>query len=294
MTFVGGTETLTKALAARLIGTERSIGKVRLAETEQGIGKVRLAETERSIGKVRLAETERSIGNMRLGVAVDGLARDEAGDYVLRLSNGESMRASQVLVTTPAAPAAHMLQSVAPSSATQLQKLRVVSTGVVFLGYRRADVAHPLNGFGVVIPRREQRSLNATTWMTTKFNHRAPAEHVLIRVFFGGARTPAMMDKNDDEVLAIARAELRELIGLEAAPVLHRVYRWINAQPQYDVGHLERMQHIHQGLPASIHIAGSPYGGVGIPDCVRQAQEAARKIVANLHQNDAIRRTLAS
>ena len=282
MTFVGGTETLTKALAARLIGTEQGIGKVRLAETEQGIG------------KVRLAETERSIGNMRLGVAVDGLARDEAGDYVLRLSNGESMRASQVLVTTPAAPAAHMLQSVAPSSATQLQKLRVVSTGVVFLGYRRADVAHPLNGFGVVIPRREQRSLNATTWMTTKFNHRAPAEHVLIRVFFGGARTPEMMDKNDDEVLAIARAELRELIGLEAAPVLHRVYRWINAQPQYDVGHLERMQHIHQGLPASIHIAGSPYGGVGIPDCVRQAQEAARKIVANLHQNDAIRRTLAS
>ncbi|MEZ4706896.1 MAG: protoporphyrinogen oxidase [Caldilineaceae bacterium] len=219
---------------------------------------------------------------VRLGVAVDGIERNGADGYVLRLADGESISAGQVLVTTPAAPAAKMLQIVAPAAVEQLQTLRVVSTGVVFLGYRRADVTHPLNGFGVVIPRREGRSINAMTWMTTKFDHRAPADHVLIRVFFGGARTPEMMAKNDDEVTAIAQAELRELIGLEAAPVLRRVYRWIDAQPQYDVGHLERMKQIEESLPAGIQIAGSPYGGVGIPDCVRQGREAARSIVASL------------
>lgn len=237
ITFKEGTETLVKALAARLTG------------------------------------------DVRLDVAVDGVEKDGAGGYLLRLSDGGTLSTGQVLVTAPAAPAANMLQSVAPAAVQQLQQLRVVSSGVVFLGYRRADVAHPLNGFGVVIPRREQRSINATTWMSTKFDHRAPSDHVLIRVFFGGARTPEMMNKNDEEVLAIAQSELHELFGLDAAPVLHRVYRWINAQPQYDVGHLERMKQIEQSLPTGIYIAGSPYGGVGIPDCVRQAREAARKII---------------
>ncbi|MEZ4656495.1 MAG: protoporphyrinogen oxidase [Caldilineaceae bacterium] len=244
ITFKGGTETLVKALAARLIG------------------------------------------DVRLGVAVDGIEQNGAGGYVLHLADGETVHASQVLVTTPAASAVHMLQSVAPAATEQLQALRVVSTGVVFLGYRRADVTHPLNGFGVVIPRREQRSINAMTWMTTKFDQRAPADHVLIRVFFGGARTPEMMAKNDDEVTSIAQAELRELIGLDAAPVLRRVYRWIDAQPQYDVGHLERMKRIEESLPAGIQIAGSPYGGVGIPDCVRQGREAAKEIIKQIGSTD--------
>ena len=115
--------------------------------------------------------------------------------------------------------------------------------------------------------------------MTTKFNYRAPDDHILLRVFFGGARTPHMMDKSDDEVLAVVRTELQELMGIDATPVLHRVYRWINAQPQYDVGHLARMRAIHESLPAGIQIAGSPYDGVGIPDCVRQGQEVVHKIV---------------
>jgi oxygen-dependent protoporphyrinogen oxidase len=102
---------------------------------------------------------------------------------------------------------------------------------------------------------------------------------VLLRVFFGGARSPQMMEHDDEELLTIVRAELRDIMGVRAEPVMTRIYRWWEANPQYDIGHLDHVAAIEAALPDGLSVTGSAYRGIGIPDCVRQAKEAVAAVI---------------
>jgi oxygen-dependent protoporphyrinogen oxidase len=220
-------------------------------------------------------------GEVCVGSGVQSvLARSQAAGarYELHLSDGTTLLAQQVVLATPAFVSAELLKVLAPDATKLLAAIRYVSTGTISLGFRRADVRHPLNGFGVVIPRSEARPINAITWSSTKFNGRAPADHVLLRVFYGGSRNREIVDRSDEDLLAVARRELDLLLGIDATPVLHRIYRWHNATPQYDVGHLARVDAMEAALPTGIHLTGSPYHGIGIPDCVHQAQRTAASV----------------
>ncbi|MBV7335776.1 protoporphyrinogen oxidase [Chloroflexi bacterium TSY] len=218
--------------------------------------------------------------SLHLNSGIDRIERATSGRYSLQTATDSPRYADSVVVTTPAEPAAQLLCTLVPTASHRLRQLRTVSTGVLFLAYRKQDIHHPLNGFGVVIPRREARPINAMTWMTTKFQQRAPMDYVLLRIFFGGVRSPQMMQVDDADVVQTAQAELSALMGIDATPLFHRIYRWRNAQPQYDVGHLDRMKTIDAALPENVYLAGSPYRGVGIPDCVRQGKEVAERIGA--------------
>jgi protoporphyrinogen/coproporphyrinogen III oxidase len=103
---------------------------------------------------------------------------------------------------------------------------------------------------------------------------------VLVRAFFGGSRTPQMMDVPDAELLTLVRAELRQTMGIRGAPLFHRIYRWPRANPQYDVGHLERVAAIEEALPPGLFVTGSPFRGIGIPDCVHQAEQTVKTTLA--------------
>lgn len=221
-------------------------------------------------------------GDLRLGTSTRAVRPLPDGRYVLYLGDGTQVTADTVVLAVPAYVAAHLIQGWAPTAARQLNGIRYVSTGTISLAYRREDVAHPLNGFGLVIPRSESRAINAITWTSTKFSGRAPAGHVLMRVFFGGSRHPEMMELDDDALLATVMAEQKELLGIESKPYLHRIFRWHRANPQYDVGHLERVTTIEASLPRGLYVTGSPYRGIGIPDCVHQGQQTAASIVKEL------------
>ncbi len=146
----------------------------------------------------------------------------------------------------------------------------------------------PLHGFGLVIPTSEHRPINAITVSSTKFDQRAPEGDVLLRVFFGGSRSPESMSYADDHLLAVVRDQLRGILGIEAAPRFHRIYRWLRANPQYDVNHLERIAAVEAALPPSLYLTGSAFRGVGMPDCVHQAQETVAKVVEHLHQPEIV------
>ena len=231
----------------------------------------------------------RLTGDLRFNTGVDALAQAETPEgqtfYRLTLSDGSTLDAAQVILATPTFASAELLRPTAPAAADLLDSIRYVSTGTISLGYRKDEVNHPLNGFGIVIPRSEKRPINAITWSSTKFDHRAPAGHVLIRVFFGGSRTPEMVDRSDEDLYDIARRELHALMGVTATPVVHRIYRWRNATPQYDVGHLERVAAIEAALPPNVTVTGSPYRGIGIPDCVHQGLETAEQVFKALAAN---------
>jgi oxygen-dependent protoporphyrinogen oxidase len=220
----------------------------------------------------------RLASDIRLGARVAGL-EPSGGSYRLALDGAGGQGACEadaVVAAVPAPVTAGLLRDLAPGVAAELGSIRYVDTGVISLAYRVADV-DARYGFGVLVPRSERRPINAVTLSSTKFDGRASAGHVLLRVFFGGSRSPRSMDLDDDELLRMVRAQLRELLGVVQAPLFHRTHRWLQANPQYDVGHLNLVERVKRGLPAGLYVTGSPYLGVGLPDCVRQAKLAGLK-----------------
>ncbi len=222
-------------------------------------------------------------GDLRLSTAVAGLETTDNA-FALMLNDGSRLVARHVVLAVPAYVAADLLADLTPDAATILRDIRYVSTGTISLAYRRDTLTHSLDGFGIVIPRSERRCINAVTWTSTKFDGRAPEKYALLRVFFGGSRTPEMMDLPDAALVTAVRAELQALMGIDAPPLFQRIYRWHDANPQYDVGHLDRVTAVEAALPPGLHVTGSPYRGIGVPDCVKQAKATAEQVAASLSQ----------
>jgi oxygen-dependent protoporphyrinogen oxidase len=216
-------------------------------------------------------------GELRLKTCVAELRKLDSG-YRLTTGSGEKLTADAVILTVPSYTAAGLVRDMSPQVADGLDGIRYVSTGTISLAFRRQDV-DLLDGFGLVIPRSEERLVNAVTITSTKFDWRAPDDRVLLRVFFGGSRNPQMMEAEDDILVAIVLDELQSLLGIDAQPLFYRIFRWRRANPQYDVGHLDRVTAIETGLPAGIFVTGSAYRGIGIPDCVHQGQQTAERLV---------------
>jgi protoporphyrinogen/coproporphyrinogen III oxidase len=209
-----------------------------------------------------------------------------AGAYDLALSDGEHVRADVVVFAAPSYVTADLLQEMDPALASKLQQIRYVSTATVSLGFKRAEVAHPLDGFGFVVPRGERRKIIACTWASTKFNHRAPDEHVLLRAFVGGAHAEYLAEQDDATMVDMVRDELHAMMEIKAAPVLTQVYRWHKANPQYDVGHQERVAEIDRLIMrhAGLYVAGAAYHGVGIPDCIQDGERVAEEILGKVNE----------
>jgi len=172
------------------------------------------------------------------------------------------------------------LRYVDPALATLLGEIAYASSATVSLGLRRADVPHPLDGFGFVVPRTERRAVFACTFSSVKYPGRAPEGHVLLRCFVGGALNERMLESDDPALIATTRDELRQALGITAEPILTRVARWTKAMPQYHVGHGGRVETIERCAAAlpGLHLAGGAYRGVGIADCVRSGEAAAERV----------------
>lgn len=204
------------------------------------------------------------------------------------LVEGElSLKADAVVLATPAFGAASLLEPLDGTVAGLLGDISYASTATVTLGYRREGFSHDLDGYGFVIPRIEGRTLLASTWSSSKWDHRAPDGSVLIRSYIGGAGRETVLELSDEELVELARADLRHVMGVMEKPVLARVFRWPRAMPQYLVGHLERLAAIEERLTRlpGVFVAGAGYRGVGVPDCIRDGLGAADRVRAYFDKN---------
>ncbi len=217
-------------------------------------------------------------GDLWLQTRILRLERTAQGGYRLHPSDGAYIDASAVILAVPAFVARQIVAGVAPEVAQHLAGIRYVSTGTLSLAYRTADIRRPLAGFGLVVPASERRPINAVTWSSLKFDQRAPEGHALLRVFFGGSRSPQSMDLDDETLLATVQAQLRDLLDIETAPRFHRIYRWRLSNAQYDVGHLERVAALETALPDGLYLTGSAFRGVGLPDCIKQSRDTAERV----------------
>jgi oxygen-dependent protoporphyrinogen oxidase len=196
--------------------------------------------------------------------------------YVIDSAKGR-IQARSVVLAVPAYAAASLLRSLDPALADLCDAVPYASTGTVAFGYRRDQVAHPLQGTGFVVPRTEGIALLAGTWVSSKWPGRAPRGHVLLRGFLGGGRDPHRLDAPDRELVETAQRELGDLLGVSGAPLFTRLYRWTRQSPQYEVGHLQRIAQIEQRLTAlpGLFVTGSGFRAIGIPDCISDGRATA-------------------
>jgi len=219
--------------------------------------------------------------DFRMGTRAVALKFDGV-EWRISTDKGEELKADAVCLAVPAYVAATLLNDVHERLAEKLRAIKYASTATLNFRYRRAAIGHALNGFGFVVPFVEKRSLIACTFSSVKFPGRTPADHVLLRAFAGGALQPEIFALNEAEMSARVEADLRALLNISDDPRFIQVSKWERSMPQYEVGHLERVEEIENlanELPR-LTLAGNAYRGAGIPDCIRSGEAAAEALLS--------------
>jgi len=189
-----------------------------------------------------------------------------------------------VILALPADRAANLIWPVDSTLGGSLSEIQYASSAIVCTGHSLADLAHPLNGSGLVIPAAEHRRILSVSFASRKFAGRAPDGEVVLRTFVGGALQPEILDHTDEQLIEIVKAELGQILGVRGEPRFAVVSRHNRAMPQYYVGHLDRVRHIEQRASehSRLALAGNAYEGVGIPDCITSGEKAADRIFNSL------------
>ncbi|HKN02098.1 MAG TPA: protoporphyrinogen oxidase [Candidatus Binataceae bacterium] len=220
---------------------------------------------------------------LRLGAEVKELSHRD-GQWTIVLADGDRIEADALICAAPAYAGARLLAAIDRELSDLLGAIAYASAATVNMTFRQSDFPVPPRTFGFVVPIIENRKIIAGSFSSLKFEGRAPDDAIVARVFVGGVLQNEMMALSDDEIVAAARDEFRALLGVTAAPGLIEVQRWPDSMPQYDVGHLDRVAAIERAAAniPRFALAGAAYRGVGIPDCIRSGEDAARTIFDQL------------
>jgi oxygen-dependent protoporphyrinogen oxidase len=187
-------------------------------------------------------------------------------------AEGDWQNFDHVVLACGANRAAPLTAGVDPVLSGLLAVIPHSGSSIWTFGYRREDIRHPLDAFGFLVPKPERGAIMACTWLQTKWLGRVPPDKAVFRCF----------STDQDVTREASEAELRRLMGIDAQPIFAVNHRWPGSMPQYTVGHTERIRAVQARMEdiAGLHLAGNAYNGIGIPDCVRSAKQAAEAIAA--------------
>ncbi|HEX4287825.1 MAG TPA: protoporphyrinogen oxidase [Trebonia sp.] len=238
------------------------------------------------IGALPETVAKASGADVRTNATVRALTRTATG---WRLTVGsaahpEYLDADAVIIAVPAAPAARLLKDSAGDAAARLAEIPYASIAIVTLAFRAADFPAQQRS-GYLVPAVDGRAVKAVTFSTVKWPHLgAQAPVHVVRCSVGRSGDVAVLQRDDEDLAALAAAELAGAIGITAAPVARRVTRWGGGLPQYNVGHLDRVAAIRAAVAGQpgLAVAGAAYDGVGIPACVATAKSAVSQVLAYL------------
>jgi oxygen-dependent protoporphyrinogen oxidase len=223
--------------------------------------------------------------DLRCQARVESIAETAAGWSVAWIENGQSKRgeAATLVCAIPAFAVPQLPWSAeVRGSLGFLDRIEYPPVSIVALGFRRADVGHPLDGFGMLVPAAEKRQILGTIFSSSLFPGRAPEGEVLLTNFVGGARQPGLAALPDDELVRLVCEDLRALLGVKGEPVFRRIIRWPRAIPQYNRGYgevlsaLEKLEAAHPGL----HFVGNYRGGIAAGQCIRNGLRLAEEMGA--------------
>ncbi|MBI5545881.1 MAG: protoporphyrinogen oxidase, partial [Deltaproteobacteria bacterium] len=239
-------------------------------------------------GMGTLTETlARQLGaSVKLGVAVVALQSSGSGWRIAVREAGVAgeLEADAVVLAIPSHAAGPVLETLDPGLGAIVTRIPYAPVAMVHLGYHREDVPRLPAAYGFYTPSNEPSPLLGGVFTSELFPGHAPTGSAFIACRMGGAREPDTLARTDDELIALAHQQLERLLGARARPAFARVVRHPRALPQYTLGHLEQVEAIdasvrrHPGL----FLTGNAYRGLGILDCLRQADPVARQVAEHL------------
>ena len=161
-----------------------------------------------------------------------------------------------------------------------LENLPHPPVSVWHLGFKRDQITHPLDGFGMLVPAVENLNILGCLFPSTLFPNRAPKDAVLLTIFVGGSRQPHLAFLNEAESLALVLNDLNLLLGIKGLPYWKKRIQWPHAIPQYELGYekflnsLDSLESSHAGF----FFAGNFRGGIAAPHCINTGKEIARNL----------------
>jgi len=214
-----------------------------------------------------------------------GSIKKEGDAYKLTATNNdgssEELIFDKIIVCTPTHVMISLFKELSRAISTELEKIPYAPVAVVALGYDKSKLKHPLNGFGFLVPARERREILGCLWTSSIFDHRAPEGKALIRLMIGGMKRPELIKLTEQELIDLARSEVKDIMGIDAEPVFTNVYKHERAIVQFHVGHEKISNNIKDELKKlpGIFLGCNTYGGIGIDGAVKSSIEAANNAV---------------
>ena len=203
-----------------------------------------------------------------------------------------------VILATPAYAATGLLSHIVPSVSADLGLIKHASMAIVAMAYRHTELGHPLTGTGFLVPAGEGRAIKGVTYSSTKWkwiSTMARSRHsdglIMIRASMGRLGEEALLDLDDQDLVALAHRDLADAVGIPRPPVASRVTRWHDALPQYAVGHATRIERVRNRLAdvPGLELAGSALDGVGVAAVIGTGQSAATAALDHLVQRAQLR-----
>ena len=233
--------------------------------------------------------------DVREGRRVDAIERRSAPgiDRVqVALDDGSTLDADAVIVTCPAHAAGPLLAEIAPDASSAFSAIDHSSIAMLTLAFDRPALGDTTSASGCLVPRGQGTLVTAVSYATSKWAQLRDPERddVILRTSVGRSGDVRFQDLDDDALTEQVLADLDQVIGVRGAPTDVRIGRWLRSFPQYEPGHLDRIDAVQASLAdGPIRVAGMALRGVGIPACIRSAEDA----VASLGVTWPTRRSLA-
>ncbi|WP_378784466.1 protoporphyrinogen oxidase [Nonomuraea fastidiosa] len=277
----------TMPRVAAIARSERSLlnaARHLVEETPKNQGPV-FTTLRSGLGGLPEAVAKASEADIRTGVTARELHRTETG---WRLVTGpvprpEVVEADAVILATPGPATSRLLKTEAPKAADELARIQYASMAVVTLAYPVDAFPEPPGTSGYLVPPVEGRPVKAVTFSSVKWPHLSK-DLVILRCSIGRVGEEHLLQRDDVELVALATAEMADVMGVRGLPIDSRVTRWGGGLPQYNVGHLDRVARVRAAVAVQpgLAVCGAAYDGIGIPACIATARTAAARILDHL------------
>lgn len=229
-----------------------------------------------------------ALGNaLKLATPVRLLHRGDAR-WIVESGPDGAVRARAVDAVVLAAPAHSVAAMELPAAirrdAIPIEQVAYPPVSSLTLGFRREDIAHPLDAFGVLVPAIEGRQILGISFTSSLFPERAPEGHVAVTVFVGGARQPDLARLQTDALVRLVRTDLRDLLGVRGEPVFTKHVYWSRGIPQYEVGYgrVKAAADETEAANAGLYLTGNYRHGVSVGDCIASGQQVADRVATYL------------
>ncbi|MBU9713990.1 protoporphyrinogen oxidase [Evansella tamaricis] len=203
--------------------------------------------------------------------------------YFLRFEDGRTDVVDHLVFTTPHFVTYELLKNL--SSVEPLQEIPATSVATVVLAFPKSSIKKDIDGSGFVVASKKDYSITACTWTHRKWAHSTPEGFALLRGYVGRAGDEEIVGKSDKEIVELVMKDLSGIMEIEGEPEFQIIKRWKRAMPQYEVGHLERLKKVYDGLEKehpNLYITGGSFKGIGLPDCIDQAKSTIKDLIKTL------------